>query len=545
MAEALTPLNLGGLRIQTVQQKQNYLNMLVYGDPGEGKTVLAGSADEVPEMRPVLIVDVEGGTRSISERNPEVHVVRVLTWKELQKVYDELQSGRTDYRTVVLDSLTEIQKFCHSDDTEILTTKGWLLFSDLDEQDQVAQYDRATEKITFVNPSKIVSFEHTDDMVSINNKSFDLCVTANHRMLVRQANIFVRRADEVCAGQKMPTGGFLDSVGGPSPELARVLVAWAADGITAAGKPKWGLKKEDKKERLRKLLSEAGILFTEKQYDNGQWRLTATADLKSFMPDRLWSWEHLFWSTEAREAVMDELQYWDARSPRPGHVIYNTKLLDNANVIQAIAVTTGWSASVVQDSNSMYRVNLLRRTWRTISPNSIRRVPYNGKVWCVTVPSGFTVTRRNGKVTVTGNSMYQIMEDLVRKEPERDPDIPSVREWGKNIEQIRRLVRGFRDLEMNVIFTALAKGDRNPKTGVTKNKPYLSGKLADEVAGFLDIVGYLYSKVDAVNGEEKTVRRLLTQKTEEYVAKDRTARLPTPVVEEPTMKKLYEYILAP
>jgi phage nucleotide-binding protein len=141
-------------------------------------------------------------------------------------------------------------------------------------------------------------------------------------------------------------------------------------------------------------------------------------------------------------------------------------------------------------------------------------------------------------------SMYDIMQDLILKEPGRDPDIPSVREWGKNIEQIRKLVRAFRDLPMNVVFTSLAASEKNAKTGVITKKPSLSGKMANEVAGFLDIVCYMYVKeIPDPNDSEKMVstRLLLTGATEEYIAKDRTGKLPL-VVSNPTMKLLYEII---
>lgn len=221
----------------------DYLNILVYGDPGAGKTVLAGSADSVAAMSPVLFIDIEGGTFSIRERNPNVDVVRVKSWNDMQQVYNALYSGDHDYKTVVLDSLTEIQKF----------------------------------------------------------------------------------------------------------------------------------------------------------------------------------------------------------------------------------------------------------------------------------------------------SMYNIMKQLIKEDPDRDPDIPSMREWGKNIEQIRLLVRAFRDLPMNTIFTALAKEDKDPKTGKLKNRPSLSGKLANEVAGFLDIVGYLYTKpIDGVYH-----RLLLTQPTDQHVAKDRSDNFPQ-ILQDPTMETVYD-----
>jgi hypothetical protein len=139
-------------------------------------------------------------------------------------------------------------------------------------------------------------------------------------------------------------------------------------------------------------------------------------------------------------------------------------------------------------------------------------------------------------------SMYNIMEDVVAKEPTRDPDIPSVREWGKSIEQIRRLVRAFRDLPMNVVFTALVKHDKDNKTGTVHTKPMLPGKLADEVAGFLDIVSYYYVKNIDVGGESVRKRLLLTGATESTVAKDRSGGLPL-ILEEPTMRDIYDYAI--
>jgi hypothetical protein len=240
----LTRQNLGGLQIQKVSDQDPFLNLMIYGNSGVGKTRLAGSASLVEQLQPVLFIDIEGGTTSIRDIYPDVELVRVKTWKQMQKVYDDLHTSNP-YKTIVLDSLTEIQKF----------------------------------------------------------------------------------------------------------------------------------------------------------------------------------------------------------------------------------------------------------------------------------------------------SMGQIMLEVVTKEPDRDPDVPSVREWGKNGEQTRRLVRAFRDMPCNTIFTALAVHDRDSKTGLTMTTPSLSGKLKQEVAGFLDIVMYYYMKMH--DGNMKRI--LLTTATEQQVAKDRSDRLP-PVVESPTMQTLYDII---
>lgn len=106
----LTQNSLGGLKVQSVVEQVSTFNMLIYGDPGVGKTRLAGSASVVEDLSPVLFVDVEGGTMSLQRTYPLVETVRVNKWDELQTIYNELYRGTHGYKTVVLDSLSEIQE---------------------------------------------------------------------------------------------------------------------------------------------------------------------------------------------------------------------------------------------------------------------------------------------------------------------------------------------------------------------------------------------------------------------------------------------------
>jgi hypothetical protein len=136
-------------------------------------------------------------------------------------------------------------------------------------------------------------------------------------------------------------------------------------------------------------------------------------------------------------------------------------------------------------------------------------------------------------------NMSQIMAELMMDQPEKgwDPDIPQIKQWGKNIEQIRKWVRKYRDLPLNVIMTCHEQIDKDNMTGQQLHKPQLSGKLSNEVAGFFDIVAYLYVKQE----EGKPVRKLLTGSWEGYVAKDRSGNLPEIMVN-PNMGEIYERI---
>ena len=100
---------IGGLEIQPVADVANSFNMLVYGDPGIGKTTLAGSASEIEAMSPVLFLDVEGGTMSLRKDYPDIDVVPINEWTDMPRIHSALLAG-TEYKTVVIDSLTEVQK---------------------------------------------------------------------------------------------------------------------------------------------------------------------------------------------------------------------------------------------------------------------------------------------------------------------------------------------------------------------------------------------------------------------------------------------------
>jgi hypothetical protein len=84
------------------------LNVILYGASGAGKTALAGTAMDCEATSPVLFIDVDSGTATLQGK--EIDIVRPRSWKDIQKIYEFLLMENVYYKSVIIDSLSEMQK---------------------------------------------------------------------------------------------------------------------------------------------------------------------------------------------------------------------------------------------------------------------------------------------------------------------------------------------------------------------------------------------------------------------------------------------------
>lgn len=100
----------------------NYgINMIVYGHPKHGKSYLG---DTTPAPR--LVLDAEGGSRftpsrkrawdPVREAPPQpdgtwdTAIVYVHTFKDISKAFEWLNSGKHPFKSVIIDSISEVQQ---------------------------------------------------------------------------------------------------------------------------------------------------------------------------------------------------------------------------------------------------------------------------------------------------------------------------------------------------------------------------------------------------------------------------------------------------
>lgn len=77
-------------------------------------------------------------------------------------------------------------KFCMTDDHDVLTMRGWVPIADVSTDDMIAQLNRQTSKLEYVHPLETLVFDHTGDMYEIETQGVSQKVTLNHRMWVKQ-----------------------------------------------------------------------------------------------------------------------------------------------------------------------------------------------------------------------------------------------------------------------------------------------------------------------------------------------------------------------
>jgi hypothetical protein len=123
-------------KIETPKESAKFINILIYGRPGAGKTTLAASAADVDEMRDVLFVDIESGSSSVVSTNVQ-DVLRISNFDEISEIHTFLaamckardssdpegnlkkvsakffgdpEAVTKFYNTVVIDTLSELQR---------------------------------------------------------------------------------------------------------------------------------------------------------------------------------------------------------------------------------------------------------------------------------------------------------------------------------------------------------------------------------------------------------------------------------------------------
>lgn len=322
---------------------------------------------------------------------------------------------------------------CYSEDTEILTEKGWKLFGDLTFNDKVAQYWEKDGSVDYTTPDEIIWQDYEGDMIAFKSVSTDFLVTPNHRMLIcndtnRQKQVIKEAKDFLensFTSKRFLTAGV--KLGGEyiNSTLLKVIVATQADGTLSkdCSAIVFNFKKQVKVKRLLILLQDLKADYSLKEHKSEkrgtEWviRIKAselTTYIRSLLINKSFSSFILNCSLENRLDFLEELGFWDGTVRKNGDIVVDSTDFKSIDMIQAVASISGVkSKTKIYTKKTIYGETVIKRVYisnvqkpycsvkdsSSVSPN------YKGKIGCVSVPSTLVIVRRNGTVMVSGNTV--------------------------------------------------------------------------------------------------------------------------------------------
>ncbi|HLY30068.1 MAG TPA: GTP cyclohydrolase I FolE [Ktedonobacterales bacterium] len=340
------------------------------------------------------------------------------------------------------------EHLCYDRETEILTPEGWKRFDSLPFGLPVAQVDLQTLEMTFVAPSEYVHYSYRGPMLRWESDTVDMLITPDHRAVIQSEWTFdfsskpqwsVVPASEVPARFYVPQavkwmGDEIETVSFAGTTIAgddyvRFMAAWLSEGCTKSGRQNIVISQNagEFADMLWELLQRLPFEFRRR-------RATTSPEHLQFISGNKHLYEALIPFGKSGDkrvpAVIKQMStrqiqeflHWyalgDSRyyKHNPMRVQYVSKSPGMIDDIQELLLRTGKTGSVQKyPCCSRIETRIHKREnskgykgykwYGKIQPHHRTTVLFDDEVFCVSVPTGAILVRRNGKPIVSGNCM--------------------------------------------------------------------------------------------------------------------------------------------
>lgn len=334
----------------------------------------------------------------------------------------------------------EAEHLCYDDQTEILTTRGWKFFKELENSDKVGQVDINTKELSFIKPAKIISYRYKGKMIRIKSLSVDLLVTPDHRIChtsewkfynsknrwrvspawsILNKYIVIPRACswKGIARKYVKVGKYMIKF----ENFMRLFGIWVSEGcVTKAGHRKLFIVSQSPSSRY---FSQIDRLFKDLHIGYIKCKSGSTIQFR-IEDDDFYEFFKVF-GKSADKFIPDIIKnappnflrlFMDWYIKGDGHIKKNKsihfvakskRLIDD---IQEICVKLGVGCTK-QNNKAYFRMETHmtkkgeHKWYSKIMPRNCSIADYDGMVYCVSVPKGLVLVRRNGRIAVSGNCM--------------------------------------------------------------------------------------------------------------------------------------------
>jgi len=339
---------------------------------------------------------------------------------------------------------------------------------------KIACYDKTNDSISYMNPNKFIISNYSGEMIHFKGKNLDICVTPDHKMLADKFNMknnklswnnnFTDIKAKDISNKKLYkfksvanySGNKLDYVNVNNKSIniktyLRFLGHLISEGcitmkncvqLTQSTKSK---KIDSIKESCFNFLKEYNHSYTE--YTRSYKDYPSSKQFKKIPED---SWNIGIYSKELCnyfrseigsdnkfDSLNKQIPRWildldkeylevllNALLEGDGSIIknknstsykYYTSSKELANNVQEIVFKLGYSSNIFsrKRKNIEYLVSWSNNRNYPLVNKKANKINYDGIIWCFDTPTGYFVTRRNGKVAIQGNCKYAQADDMI------------------------------------------------------------------------------------------------------------------------------------
>ena len=375
--------------------------------------------------------------------------------KRTKQLYEEEHIRVINNRPKINDATRQCVN-CVDDETEILTVNGWKHENDVSVGDSVIGYDVNSKKVvvTDVTHKHVYSDENGIHVYEFNSPTFNAVSTEDHRWVVCESDEEPRfKTSQNIWKNKWPDYPILrvddnDLPGNSLSDDYLKLLGWImTDGYFS--KQYYGIEiyQSTRREKnaliyhnMIETLNNLGFSFNDKSDDGVYHTIYLNKndilyDLWKSNPDRTLSFDFVSTlSQHQAEVLMWAMIEGDGTlgdNGKSSNITFTCNSVERKDVFQYLAFIAGYATNAyrisAEDANRWTNGKLypslsnkatvvVKNDYWTISVLRVKRAhiyPHHkserfvNKVWCVTTGTGTWVMRRNGKVSITGNSIVQ------------------------------------------------------------------------------------------------------------------------------------------
>lgn len=347
-------------------------------------------------------------------------------------------------------------KLCLTEDHEVMTrNRGWISIRDVTLDDQVAQLNRETMKMEYTNPTDLIKLECNESIYEVETQGISLKTTLNHRMFVqpRDSKSFMLKEAKDVMGKRMtylsaaeidqPDYAFeMDGLTIPIEKMndwITIFGIWIAEGWVADYPDNYIYRTEFASNKLRVktalysactnlALDYNYIESTKRFYINNKYITSYLKDLSvgaihKDLPD----WVYNLSPSQTKVLIMSMCLGDGHESDTALH--YYTSSIKLKDALHRVVQHAGWTAystisreagytstmkdgRIIKATADMWNIGIRRTRVRntvnhghknTQKGQIERLVPFNGYVYCISIPSEVFLIRRNGRCVWTGN----------------------------------------------------------------------------------------------------------------------------------------------